>query len=118
MSVHDPTSCSMAVLDVCPTTPSSGGQKRLGRASSDSLDLMGQPIIFANLCPNFGAWSSARGNADEIDVLGGSPADSLNAKTEHSGTKLPESARRVPESLPKRSTPVRDSATESRGGAA
>src|SRR5262249_16889960 len=114
MSVHDPTSCSLAVLAVCPTTPSSGGQKRLGRASFHNSTRMGQPIILQNLWSNFGPWPRRHENADEIEAFTGSPEDRVIAKTEHSGTKLPESERRVPKFLPKCSPPVR----RTRGGAA
>src|SRR5262249_51863567 len=53
-------------------------------------------------------------NADEIRVSDGRHVSSIPAKTERIGTKLPESAHRVPEFLPERSPPVH----RHRGGAA
>src|SRR5215831_20864482 len=59
------------------------------------------------LRPKFGAWPRAHGNADKIRVCAQRDVALTPLKMEHSGTKLPESARRVPEFLPERSPDVR-----------
>ena len=57
-------------------------------------------LLFWSMAP------SAR-YANETVVFSGSLQDPVTAKTEHSGTKLPESERRVPKFLPKDSPSVR-----------